>query len=373
VVVDAFRSNGERVAAELERSSLRAVRVSFEDLNATFFKRALRAPAFELVDAESRLGRWVHAQRTIELSRHLLAAHGWGVLVEVLKHEMAHQFVDEVLGIRDEPAHGPAFRQVCAERGFDARAAGVPASQLGAHTAESKILERVARLLALAESPNVHEAQAAMNAAQRLMLKHNIESIGAHARHGYTFRHLGRASGRVQESQRLLALILGEHFFVQAIWVPVWRPLEGKRGSVLEVCGALENVEMAEYVHSFLAHTAERLWIEHKRSHRIRSNADRRTFVSGVMSGFKDRLDSERRANARQGLVWVGDAALDTYFRARHPHVRWTRYTGSRKSEAYVHGREAGKQIVLHRGIRQGASDRTPLLPARGGRSDATP
>ena len=41
----------------------------------------------------------------------------------------------------------------------------------------------------------------------------------------------------------LLGAILGKHFFVEVIWVPVYRPLEQKRGSVLEVCGTqLEEV-----------------------------------------------------------------------------------------------------------------------------------
>src|SRR5262249_18712892 len=134
---------------ELERLSLRAVRRVYEDLNASLFKERLRVPAFELSDAEGRLGRWSGESRTLELRRTLLVDHGWGVLVEVLKHEMAHQFVDEVLGVHDEPDHGPMFRKVCEERGIDARAAGAPVvDRLRDH-----VLERIAKLLALAESP----------------------------------------------------------------------------------------------------------------------------------------------------------------------------------------------------------------------------
>ena len=53
----------------------------------------------------------------------------------------------------------------------------------------------------------------------------------------------------------ILAGILSDHFFVEVIWVPVWRPLDGKRGSVLEVCGSPANLELAEYVHAFVNHT----------------------------------------------------------------------------------------------------------------------
>jgi hypothetical protein len=227
---------------------LRAVRRVYEDLNASLFKERLRLPAFALSDAEGRFGRWSSADRTLELRRTLLVDHGWGVLVEVLKHEMAHQFVDEVLGVDDEPDHGPVFRQVCEERGIDARAAGAPA----ADRARDHVLERIAKL-ALAGSPNEHEAQAAMSAAQRLMLKHNIDSLLDGKKPSYGFKHLGVPSGRIEESERLLAGILGEHFFVEVIWVPVWRPLEGKRGSVLEVCGTPDNLELAEYVHAFVS------------------------------------------------------------------------------------------------------------------------
>lgn len=349
------------LSAELERAALRALVDSWGDLNATFFRRSLRRPVFALSEAPGRLGRWVPEQRTIEISRRLLTDHGWGAVVEVLKHEIAHQFVDEALGLRGEAAHGPAFRAVCAERGFDPAASGVP--EANASAGHEKVLERVAKLLALAESPNVHEAQAAMNAAQRLMLKYNLQTGASGRPSAYGFRHLGRATGRVSESERILAAIIGEHFFVQAIWVPVYRPLEAKRGSVLEICGSPENLELADYVHSFLMHTAERLWRDYKKDRKIQQNAKRRTFLAGVMSGFRDKLNAQRRGDSAQGLVWVGDRALDGFFRKRHPRVRFTQYSGGRRSDAYAHGREAGSRIVLHRGVSAGSSGGTRLLP----------
>ena len=169
-----------------------------------------------------------------------------------------NQYVDEVLCVRDEPAHGPAFKRVCEERGIDARAAGAP--QVPQDAAQNPVLERIAKLLALAESPNEHEAQAAMSAAQRLMLKHNIEAAVSGSTTSYCFRHLGKPTGRVSEHERRLAMLLDEFFFVQVIWVPVWRVTEAKRGSVLEVCGSRDNVELAAYVYDFLIYTSDALY-----------------------------------------------------------------------------------------------------------------
>jgi hypothetical protein len=346
---------------ELERAALGAIRRSFEHLNGSLFRFRLRVPAFELVEGHERLGRWVPAERKLELARELLLSHGWGVLEEVLKHEMAHQYVDEVLAVRDETAHGPVFRKVCEERGIDARAAGAPA--VAGDGAQSPVLERIAKLLALAESPNEHEAQAAMSAAQRLMLKYNIEAAVSGSAPSYVFRHLGKPSGRVPEHERRLALILDEFFFVQVIWVPVWRTLEGKRGSVLEVCGSRENVELAAYVYDFLIYTADALYRADRASRRDRSHRARRKYLAGVMSGFHARLQGERTRAEAQGLVWVGDAELGGYFRRRHPHVRWARHSVSTEGEAYDRGQAAGRSIVLHRGVKAGASSKVRLLP----------
>ncbi|MGC4095294.1 MAG: DUF2786 domain-containing protein [Polyangiaceae bacterium] len=355
-----------RLTVELERLALGAIQRSYDDVNGTFFHFRLDRPSFDLVDDRSRLGRWVSSGRVIELSRALLLEHGWGTLVEVLKHEVAHQYVDEVLGVHDETSHGPAFRKVCEERGFDARAAGLPNAPETSDE-HARLLDRIAKLLALAESPNEHEAQAAMSAAQRLMLKYNVEVVQSGARQTYTYRHLGKPSGRIQEGQRILAALLGEYFFVSVIWVPVWRPLEGRRGTVLEVCGSLENVELAEYVHTFLNHTALGLWKAYKARTRPDNDSGHNSYVSGVMSGFRDKLSGEKRKQSQQGLVWLGDPELGRYLRERHPRIRHTSYKSHGHSAAYAEGRIAGRNIVLHRGVGSGPSGAKPRLlgPAR--------
>src|SRR3954454_22069587 len=83
-----------------------------------------------------------------------------------------------------------------------------------------------------------------------------------------------------------------------------------------------------------------------------RSHQARRKFLAGVMSGFHERLKSERKRSETQGLVWAGDAELGGYFRRRHPHVRWARHSVSTTGEAYARGQTAGRNIVLHRGVK---------------------
>jgi len=353
------------LSAELDAALLRELRSSYQDLNASHFKHALRPAAIRLSENAARLGQWDAPRRIIEMSRPLLVSQPWGTVLEVLKHEMAHQYVHEVLGRTGEPSHGPAFRDVCERLGIDARASGMPeTSKSEAQPDHLKILERVSQLLALAQSSNANEAQAATSVAQKLMLKYNLEATALGSRRGYHFRHLGEPSGRITESERLLSIILGDHFFVEVIWVPVYRPLEQKRGQMLEICGTAANIEMAAYVHAFLTRSAERLWVEHKRAERIEGNRDRRTYLAGVMEGFREKLEAEGKKHREEGLVWVGDADLEAYYRKRHPHIRHTRHSGYQRTEAHVAGRSAGRRLVLHRGMTtESARSAPPTLP----------
>lgn len=348
-----------RLTAKLETLLVREIALEYAHVNRIYFKEALTPPQIVLVPSRTHLGRWIVATRTLEISRPLVLEQPWGVVLEVLKHEMAHQYVYEVLGETGETPHGAAFRATCKRLGIDGAASGMPTA---APAAEQRVIERIARLLALAESPNQHEAEAATVAAQRLMLKHNLDVRKDAATRGYSFRHLGKPSGRVTEAERVLAMVLGKHFFVEVIWVPVYRPLDGKRGSVLEVCGSVANLEIAEYVHDFMLHTAERLWAEHKSARGIHGDRDRRTFLAGVMAGFAEKLGKNAQRHKEEGLVWLKDADLSTYLRARHPHIRHVRHAGARRNEVFSEGKQAGHKIVLHRGVKGAAQDRGRLL-----------
>jgi Protein of unknown function (DUF2786)/SprT-like family len=354
-------SNHHELTASLERALLRELVAEWQRINAAHFRGSLALPSIVLSASTSHLGRWLGDVRVLELSRAMILAQPWAVVIEVLRHEMAHQYVHEILGETSEAPHGPSFRSVCERLGVDPASSGLPRAGTPHDEATARAVERIARLLALAESSNVHEAEAATLAAQRLMLKYNIEARTRPSA-GYDFRTLGTPTGRVEESERILAGILARHFFVEVIWIPVYRPLEGKRGSVLEICGSRANLEIAEYVYGFLTHACARLWVDHKSAQSLRSNRERRTFQSGVMSGFSTKLTRESKKHHAEGLVWVKDGDLGTYFRRRHPYVRNIRYGGSPRSDAWHKGREAGEKLVLRRGVESGPVLRGRLL-----------
>jgi hypothetical protein len=303
-------------------------------------------------DAATRFGRWSSASRTIELSRSMVLQRPWHEVVSVLEHEMAHQFVDEVLHVRDENPHGEMFTRVCADRGIDATAAGPPRpSSSGVEL--DRVLDRIRKLLALAGSPNQHEAEQAMRKAHELMLRHNIDAVGASS--DYEVRTLGDPTRRGTRVEGDIVALLAEYFFVRVIQISVYLPLAGTSGNVYEICGTRPNIEMAVHVYAFLLATAERLWRENRGDARVRSGHDRFAYQSGVIRGFRDKLATERVELRGTGLVWRGDRRLADYYHARHPRIVTRRRT-ARVSSAHAAGCEAGRSVVLHKPVEHGSS-----------------
>ena len=359
-----------RLSAELEAALIRELVHRYDWENSLHFRGRLQAPVLVLGDATKRLGQWISSTRRLELSRTLVLEHSWLEVMSVLAHEMAHQFVDEVLGVRDETAHGETFRRFCAEHGIDARAAGAPIGPGGAGggsaassvTVETdRALDRIRKLLALAGSPNQHEAEIAMRKAHELMLRHNIEAASTHACREYEVRHLGDPHRRSTRVESDVIALLSEFFFVKIIRVPVYLPLLAVRGQAYEVAGTRANVEMAAHVHAFLLATAERLWSENRGDGRVRSGRDRLSYQSGVIRGFREKLLLERVELKGTGLVWVGDTQLDDFYRARNPRIT-TRRRSVRYDGAHAAGREAGRTIVLHKPVERGPSTGSPRL-----------
>jgi hypothetical protein len=355
-----LRGMDEQLGAELEAALLRELGSRYLYENTTRFDGALRTPVIALTDTAKTLGRWVPAGRCIEIARAFVLAAPWHDVLAVLLHEMAHQYVDEVLRVGDETAHGETFRRVCADFDIDARAAGAPVVTATLTDVEGdRVLERIRKLLALAGSDNQHEAELAMQKAHALMLRHNLAAIAAERT--FYVRQLGGTQQRVDRLESAILGLLAELFFVKVIILPVYSPRLGVRTKAYELSGTRPNVEMAEHVYTFLRATAGRLWQQNRTDKRVRSGRDRLSYQVGVILGFRDKLVAERRVLKTEGLVWVGDADLDKFYRARHPRISTRRQT-TRYNGAHSAGREAGRTVVLHKPVTPSSSAGGPRL-----------
>ncbi len=343
----------------LKTAWARQLKADWKNANYYYFKDSMCLPNIELSYAEKILGGWKGGNnRRLSISVILIANYTWEYVQEVLYHEMVHQYVEEVLGIRDSLPHGEAFKRICQENGINHTATGDIQSWVEKRNSNSsvnsenyKILDKVHKLLALAQSPNEHEAQNAMAKAHEFLLKHNLSLLDVQAKLNYIYKQIGEV-GRRNPIKSIISSTICKFFFVEAIWTFGYDQHKNRSGQVLEIYGTPENVEMAEYVYDYLQNISELLWTEYKKREKISGNKHRRTFIYGLLDGFYNKLDSRLIENQSKKLVWKGDPRLKEFYRRRNPRlVRSSSRYSSSCQDAYNSGKNQGKNLIIHKGI----------------------
>jgi hypothetical protein len=343
----------------LKTAWIRQLKADWKTANYHYFKDSMRLPNLELSSADGVLGKWKGGYyRRLSISIDLINNYTWEYVQEVLYHEMAHQYVEEILGIREDMPHGDAFKRICRENGIDPTATGSIKSWVekrensSAVSSENhKILDKVQKLLALAQSANEHEAQNAMAKAHEFLLKHNLSLLDVQTKWNYIHKQIGEA-GKRNPIKTIISAIICRFFFVEAIWTFWYDQHKDRSGQVLEIYGTPENVEMAEYVYDYLQNISELLWIEHREREKINGNRHRRSFIYGLLDGFYNKLDGRIIKHQSGKLVWKGDPRLKEFYRRKNPKlVRSSSRYASSCQDTYNSGIIRGKNLVIHKGI----------------------
>ena len=347
---------------ELERRILHGLSCEWEialDSLPSGVRDKIRSPLFSLQGMKDRWGTWHKEKREISLSRDLVFHHSWCAVREVLLHEMAHQLADEVLGACAEPPHGPKFQEACRELRANPRASGQYPTldqRLSREWTDGKdkILSRVKKLMALAESPNRYEAEAAMTKAHGLIAKYNIDLLHRGLRQEYVSVFVGPAALRHPLEDYCLANLLQDFYFVQGIWVPAYVVEKGKMGRVLEISGTFNNIRWASYVHDFVRHFIRTQWNKYNRRRGL-SRARQTDFATGIIEGFRSKLESlgkEEERTSTHALMKREDPDLKIYLAFRYPHTaRISTGFGRKDPVVRKDGKQIGKNLVIAKGI----------------------
>ena len=333
-----------------EREVLLHLKKQWVHENHIRFDGKLRIPQFQLSDDQSKLGSWNTSYRLLSLQREFVYQSGWLEVLEILRHEMAHQYVNEVLHVTESP-HGKVFKTVCLERGIDARAQGAP--QLS--TESQRILNRVKKLLALAESQETNEAELAARQAQSLIVKHHLNEhlnpIDENSLNQICAKQITEPTSRVPRYSYQIISLLSEFFFVEAIWVSAINIRTGKTGRVAEISGKIEDVEIADYVYQFLLRNMDRTWKNHRLSSGAKGLKSKNSFLLGLIAGFRAQLHAQKIENEERGLIYIGSSLVTEYFHRRYPRQRRIspqRYYATRD---YQNGYDQGKKLRLQSGM----------------------
>ena len=231
-------------------------------------QQLIRRPTFAIKDLKSQWGNWSPEKRKISLSRQLVLNYSWDSIRDVLLHEMAHQMAQQLWGTSGQMPHGRAFRRACRLLHIDSTASANYAplqDRLLRDTsnAHDKRMLRVKKLLALAESKNRFEAEAAMAKAHELIVRHNIELHRHEDKRQFLSIFLASPALRHPREDYHLANLLQDYYFVSGIWVPAYVIEKQKMGRVLEISGTAPNLKIADYVHGFIMQFINTQWLKY--------------------------------------------------------------------------------------------------------------
>ncbi|MEJ2642362.1 MAG: DUF2786 domain-containing protein [Desulfosarcinaceae bacterium] len=364
----------ETLQIELERRILHGLRLEWQnacdDLPDEMATR-MRPPLFRLSGAEGRLGGWNPDRGEIFLSRRLVLNHPWDAVCDVLRHEMAHQLVDALWPGSGERPHGIRFRQACRLLRAVPDASGTYPTldqrvyEEGA-SPDDRILRRIRKLMALSDSPNIHEAEAAMVKAHALIAKYNLDLAACETNRHFVSVFLGRPALRHFREAYTLGQLLQHHYFIEAVWVPAYVVAKGKMGRVLEISGTRANVQIAAYVYDFVHIYIDGAWTRYRAGRKL-SRHRKTDYAIGVIEGFSAKLDPPEASAADshsdiRALVRRDDVALTRYLTARYPRLSRVQRGGRMDPEIHAAGKAEGRRMVISKGLSDSGGSATPAL-----------
>jgi hypothetical protein len=238
-----------------------------------------------------------------------------------------------------------------------------------------RVLDRIQKLLALAENTGATPAEAAVAAekASNLLFRYNL-----------TIAQVTARSNRPAQGNELAdSPAIGTGVWRRDLMWAISRPNfcrgvynSGRRR--FKLLGEKSNIEVVQYLYSYLERELERLareaWRQLPEPERRAQSANtfRADFFEAAVHEIKFRLLRQFQTNqkadgASTALVVTKDRVLDETLAKTFPRLGtdYRAYRGSFSQSGRVAGREAGLSVGIHRGVRDGApAPSAPLLPA---------
>jgi hypothetical protein len=285
-----------------------------------------------------------------ELGFHESLMHGSSSqLCSIIRHELAHYLTFIEHGPAIQP-HGPEFKAFCQNMnwGGEISRATICLEEIDTkENPENHILRKVQKLMALASSPNLHEAEQAVIKSQQLLMKYNLDVKEIETDEERYI--LARVLQQKKESakMRAIAKILAT-FFVSCIF------RKGKDTICLEILGSAIKVEIAQYVAEVLDGDLERLWDKTDLKGALAKNS----FFFGVAKGYCSKIEALKQSynsTMKQELIILEKKLIDAQAMA-YRHLASRQSQGSYCPASAALGERAGRELTIHPGLKSSSS-----------------
>lgn len=328
-------------------------------------------PLIRLSRGMRRLGAWSGEKREISLSSAFVARHPWAVVLQIFRHEMAHQLCEEAWHCAGA-GHGPEFRRACTILGVEShfQGAGVDLDDAGLRLAlqsrenpgpQERLHARIRKLLALADSDNEHEAALALTRARALLTRHRTEAAGGvEAPEHFVHESIVTTQQRMPACRSAICSLLLQYFAVRVVIASTYDQHRNRRVRTVELLGRAQDVAVAKHCYHFLEERLATLWQAQRHRFGAGNRRARTSYRLGLVAGFCQTLaksgdasgtppnpSSGADSGAERALV-PGSARLDRFVEERFPRLRTQRRPGRWVArDAYSAALEEGRRLRM--------------------------
>ncbi len=342
----------------------------------------LTTPIINISSGKKTVGLWSHTNKTLSISSHLIKNEIWDIVLEVLKHEMAHQYVSEFYNNAD--THGQYFKKACTLLGvhpaFIAGSADYN-QKLQSFKDElpagaQKMLKKVEKLMALGQSSNEAEAQSASRKANYLLNKYNLQQINIGDDNPdikyFTICHKKK---RIESIQKAILSILKNYYYVNCLTSNIYHAKDNAVYKSIVLVGQKESLKVAAYVYYFLLDTGQTLWREFKKKKKAKRRAKvsfDMGFIAGIEYNHKTVFeDSSIKVNSNsflpvkniKSLMEKNQRANQIEISRLFPKLKKVKYGRHQASSgAFKEGFEKGKNTHINKGMTHTGKETVGLL-----------
>lgn len=336
-------------AEEIVREILTSL--SFEvKLKRFIFKRHLYPINVVVFEGNKELAHFNSSYYQIALNRSLIYQAKDAVLRDILKHELAHYLTFLEYGLVQ--AHGFEFKETCRKYAFPNEVALSTMNLEDANLCKvgdlesEKILEKVKKLLQLAQSSNSHESELATIKANALLLRHNLDRLNLKEDEAPIY--LERVLLQKRKDAKIAAIYdMLRHFIVKPVIS------YGKDACCIEVSGTLTNVKLAVYVASFLDQEFEHLWNQAKKEHSLSGLRAKNSFFLGLAKGYDQKMkqSKESLSSVDQKALVLVEKDLTLRTKMIYKSLSSSRAGNNIDSKADSLGVKSGKSLSIRQGV----------------------
>lgn len=347
----AFIHRSEELLKEILASLLFEVRTK-----RFVFKNSLYPIQVVVFEGGTELAHFDSNYYQIALNRKLIYQAKDSVLRDILKHELAHYLT--FLEYGQVQSHGPEFRDTCRRYGFSDEVAYATMNLEKANVEKQgdldseRVLEKVKKLLQLAQSSNAHEAELATIKANALLLRHNLDHLHDHQDDEPIY--LERVLRQKRKDTKISAIYdMLRHFIVKPVIS------YGKNSCCLEVSGNLTNVKLAVYIANFLDKEFDHLWNKARAEHGLQGLRAKNSFFLGIAKGFEEKMKASKSnlsASDQKSLVLV-EKDLDAKAKVIYRRLSFTRSGTNVDAHAGALGIQSGKNLSIRQGVEGSAKN----------------